>query len=119
MRCTGTQDALFWFLDEAWRVCKPGGEFLLRWPALRREDTRDICMSAFVDPTHYRFIPLEQIHYWSRAGRTARGVEQYRASCNWVVATNDDGSARACQRGLGSEGPDQVVENEITFVKEL
>ena len=109
LRRNGTQDALFWFLDEAWRVCKPGGEFLLRWPALRDEQTGELCMSAFQDPTHYRFIPVEQIPYWSRRGRATLDVSQYRASCDWVCK-------ELCQRRLGGE-TSKIVENQVLFLR--
>lgn len=109
LKCTGTQDALFWFLDEAWRVTKAGGTFLLRWPALVDPRTKTLQMAAFQDPTHYRFIPLEQIQYWRREGREALGVSSYRARCNWLPK-------EARQRELGS-GPHSLVENEILFEK--
>ncbi len=108
---SGTQDALFWFLDEAWRVCRAGAEFILRWPALRDQATREVQLAPFLDPTHYRFIPVEQALYWSRAGRAALGVEQYRARCNWIVQ-------RHTQNELGG-GALRVVEAELLLVKEL
>jgi hypothetical protein len=104
----GMQDALFWFLDESWRVSKPGAEFRLSWPALRNDQTGEFCWAAFQDPTHYRFIPVEQVPYWSRAGRALYEVSQYRARCNWVSKPN------YFQRLLGAN----VVENCFTFVKE-
>lgn len=110
LQCIGTQDALFWFLDEAWRVTKIGGELLLRWPALRDERDGSIQTLAFVDPTHYRFIPVEQYLYWYRQGRKAMGVTQYRVRCNWVPKQRS-------QRQLVG-GSIEVVENEFVLVKE-
>lgn len=110
LQCIGTQDALFWFLDEACRVTKPGGEFLLRWPALRDPRTGEIQTAVFIDPTHQRFIPIEQALYWNRAGRAALGVSQYRARCNWVTEQH-------LFRQLG-EGALSVVEAELLLVKE-
>lgn len=108
--CSGSKDALLRFMDEAWRVAKPGGEFLLRWPALRDERTGKLLLGAYIDPTHRRFIPREQIHYWSRRGRKAFGVEQYPAVCNWVVKTF---SQRELSSSLG------IIENEVLLIKEL
>jgi predicted SAM-dependent methyltransferase len=75
--CKGFKDRLLWFFDEAFRVIKPGGLFHLTWPALKSTD-------AFRDPTHRRFLPLEFLHYLSREGRAAMGLEHYGATCNWV-----------------------------------
>lgn len=110
LRRLGTQDALFWFLDEAWRVCKPGAEFLLRWPALKDERDGSLQATAFLDGTHYRFIPFEQCVYWSRKGREAMGVAQYRVRCNWVPKQK---SQRELVGGI------RVIENELVLVKEI
>lgn len=110
LTCTGTQDALFWFLDEAWRITRPGGEFLLRWPALRDERNGEIQEQAFLDPTHYRFIPVHQHLYWCRKGRETLGVSQYRVRCNWALKSSS-------QRELGG-GALRVIENEFLLVKE-
>ncbi len=110
LQCTGTQDALFWFLDEAWRVTQPGGEFLLRWPALENLRIGVLCLPAFQDPTHYRFIPTAQVAYWSRSGREALGVSGYRTSCNWVPVN---------ERCLQKEYPSGLVENEYVLRKEV
>jgi len=72
------QDLLFWFFDEAYRICKPGAELKLVWPALKSTD-------AFRDPTHRRFLPLEFLHYLSREGRHVMGLDHYVAQCNWVT----------------------------------
>jgi hypothetical protein len=70
-------DALLWFFDEAFRIAKPGAVFKVQWPALQS-------VRAFQDPTHRRFIPAQMIHYLSREGRKAMGVEHYGATCNWI-----------------------------------
>jgi len=106
LRRIGPRDSLLRFLDEAWRVTKPGGEFLLRWPALLDEETRELQVTAFQDPTHRRFIPLEQIHYWSVEGRKTLAVPQYRVSCDWVPL-------RVGQRKHAIEGRVVLVENEV------
>lgn len=108
---SGTQDALFWFLDEAWRVTRPGGKFLLRWPSLEDARTGAIQLLPFHDPTHYRFIPIAQLGYWSRKGRKIHRVEQYRARCDW-------GLVRATQRELVAGEGKTLLETEVELRKE-
>lgn len=115
LKCVGTRDALLRFMDEAWRVTKPGGEFVLRWPALRNERTEEWQPAAFQDPTHYRFVDARQINYWSREGRRGLGVEQYRAICNWVPKKLEEGVIHFLQRELL---PAKILENEVLLVKE-
>jgi hypothetical protein len=98
VRYLGLRDALCWVMDEAYRVAKPGARFRVRWPALVDERTGVLGRIAFVDPTHRRFIPREQMHYFSRAGRKAFGVEQYGCSCDWVVV-----SEAQADLGIGCE----------------
>jgi len=73
-----TQDALFFFFDECYRIAKPDASFELSWPALKST-------GAFQDPTHRRYLPLEFTHYLSIKGRKALGVEHYNVCCNWIV----------------------------------
>jgi len=92
---TSTKDRLLWFFDEAFRVIKPGGLFHVTWPALKSTD-------AFRDPTHRRFLPLEFLHYLSREGRAAMGLEHYGATCNWVCeAAEVHGAAEELQTDGG------------------
>lgn len=115
----GMQDALFWFLDEAWRVTQPGGKFLLRWPSLEDFHTGELQLAAFQDPTHRRFIPVAQIAYWSREGRKGLAVEQYRVSCDWTLAPLEvEGQIvpHLCQRALGG-GPKPILETEVCLEK--
>ncbi len=72
------RDALFFFFDECFRITRPGAVFTLIWPSLKSSD-------AFRDPTHRRFLPLEFLHYLSREGRKAMGVEHYNVFCDWIV----------------------------------
>lgn len=86
-RLRATQDALFWFMEEAWRVTKLGGRFELRWPALvdRRPGHGYWSLGPFVDPTHRRFIPLETFQiYFSTQGRAQNALEHYGLHCNWL-----------------------------------
>ena len=79
------RDTLAQFFEEAWRVAKPEATFFLRWPSIIDEETRQWLPSAFFDPTHRRWIPREQMLYWSVQGRIDLGVEQYDFRCNWVL----------------------------------
>lgn len=78
-------DCLFWFMEEAWRVAAPGCRFELKWPAAI--DVRDGKPGRFtwVDPTHRRAIPIEQMNYFSLAGRKEMGVEFYAVDCDWRI----------------------------------
>lgn len=79
------QDVLIRFFEEAWRICKPGALFHLRWPAPFDPRTGTALESAWWDPTHYRRIPHQQIvGYFSAIGRREMGVESYGIQCNWV-----------------------------------
>lgn len=73
-----TQDAFFWFFDEAYRVAKPGCVFELAWPYPWHEH-------ADQDPTHCRRVPESMLHYLSREGRNALRVNQYPMTCDWRI----------------------------------
>lgn len=108
LRRTGTRDALCWFMQEAWRVTRPGGEFLLRWPAMVDERTGTLCLGAFVDPSHRRFVPLQQMQNWSRKGRELLPAHHLGIDCNWTIR-------RTLQRPLGRR---DSIENEALLVRE-
>jgi hypothetical protein len=72
------QDRLLFFFDEAYRIIKPEGLFTIIWPSLKSS-------SAFRDPTHRRFLPLEFTHYLSKEGRGAMGIDHYNVLCDWRV----------------------------------
>lgn len=97
-RYVGQRDALCWVMDEAFRVCKPGARFRLRWPALVDERTGVIGRIAFLDPTHRRFIPIEQLAYYQRAGREQLGVTQYPVACDWHLVSKEQADL-----GIGCE----------------
>jgi hypothetical protein len=75
-RIARTQDAFFWFFDEAYRVAKSGCRFTLRWPHPQSD-------AADQDPTHARRIPASMLNYLSVDGRRALGVQQYPVFCDW------------------------------------
>jgi hypothetical protein len=73
-----TQDAFFWFFDEAWRVAQSGCRFELSWPHPQSDP-------ADQDPTHTRRIPSATLHYLSKEGRAAMRVTHYPVTCDWRV----------------------------------
>lgn len=75
---TRTQDAFFWFFDEAFRIAKPGALFELAWPHPWHDH-------ADQDPTHTRRIPVATLHYLSREGRRIMRVNQYPVACDWRI----------------------------------
>ncbi len=79
------KDVLAFFFEEAWRVALPLATFTLRWPSVIDEETGQWKASAFYDPTHRRFIPRQQLLYFSTQGRHHLGVQQYGFRCNWVL----------------------------------
>ncbi len=95
VRSTGPMDALAWFMNECWRVAKKGCVFTLIWPSLTILETGQINPRAFQDPTHRRFIPHEQLQYFSAYGRTTLGVEHYGATCDWHVTKMSQRETRA------------------------
>lgn len=103
------KDILAHFFEQAWRVAELGALFVVRWPSLIDEETGKWLPSAFFDPTHRRFIPREQMLYWSVQGRTDLGVEHYGFRCNWV-------SVRIGQRALTEDR--LVMEYEQILRKE-
>jgi predicted SAM-dependent methyltransferase len=74
----GGQDALFRFMDEAWRVLVPGGLFTVIVPAGRSN-------RAFQDPTHRRFFVEETFAYFSAAWRKSQLLDHYNVKCDFDV----------------------------------
>ncbi len=75
------QDRFFWFFDQCGRILEPRGRITLVWPALQS-------YRAFMDPTHRRFIPLETLHYLSRAWRTKVGIGHYNVKYDWKLLSS-------------------------------
>lgn len=73
-----TQDAFFWFFDEAFRIAKPGCTFELSWPHPNHDH-------ADQDPTHCRRIPAVALTYLSREGRRTLRVHHYPVGCDWRI----------------------------------
>ncbi len=50
---------VFEWLDECWRILKPGGQLVLRLPAWDHENSH-------IDPTHRRLFHEHTFDYWDR-----------------------------------------------------
>ena len=73
-----TQDAFFWFFDEAFRVAAPGCRFELWWPHPWHDH-------ADQDPTHCRRVPTATLRYINGEGRRGLRVAHYPVSCDWQI----------------------------------
>jgi len=71
-------DELIPFMDEAYRVLKPGGLFRIRCPYYTS-------IRAVQDPTHKRFISEAMFQYFSLEGRKALGVDHYPIKANFDI----------------------------------
>jgi SAM-dependent methyltransferase len=73
------KDFFFAFMDECWRILKPGGTMIAVVPNAR-------CDRAFQDPTHRRFFVQHTFEYLSAVKRVDGGVaEQVRVDCDFAV----------------------------------
>jgi len=88
------KDKLFCFVDECYRILKPGGKLTLVFPSAM--STR-----AFQDPTHRRFIPAATAYYFNKQWREVNKLDHYNVICdfdfqigeaingNWINRSND------------------------------
>jgi hypothetical protein len=77
----GSQDLLFKFLDECWRILKHDGVFTAIVPA--GTSTR-----ALQDPTHRRFIVPDTFLYFNRDWRVVNNLDHYGVRCHFGVNVN-------------------------------
>ena len=70
------KDHLFAFIDECYRILKPGGDMTIIVPALRNN-------RAFQDPTHRRFYPAETFLYFNAEWRKMNMLDHYNVQCNF------------------------------------
>lgn len=110
---TTTQDAFFWFFDEAFRVAAPGCRFTLAWPHPLHD-------WADQDPTHCRRIPSATLNYLSREGRRALRVCQYPVGCDWrvesLIELATDTALRPFENDIAEARRHHGVFHEITAV---
>lgn len=71
-----SKDMLFAFIDEIYRILKPGGKATLIFPCAT--STR-----AFQDPTHRRFIPAQTVYYFSKQWREVNKLDHYNCDCDF------------------------------------
>lgn len=64
------RDMLCCFMDEAWRVLKPNGEFTIQVP-------NAFGNRGFQDPTHRRFFVRDSWYYFNKAWRESQGLDHY------------------------------------------
>lgn len=82
------KDFLFAFMDECYRVLRPGGKMVIQVPCGRND-------RAFQDPTHRRFFVEATFGYFSAEWRKANSLDHYRAECDFgitvvpIVGTDD------------------------------
>lgn len=70
------KDFLCAFMDECYRILKPGGAMTVIVPSGRSD-------RAFQDPTHRRFFVESSFAYFSKAWRDANGLGHYLCSCDF------------------------------------
>ncbi len=73
------RDGLIAFMNELYRVCKPGALVEILHPYGKSE-------RAFQDPTHRRFIVAPTWNYFNRAWREANRLDHYPITCDFEVA---------------------------------
>jgi SAM-dependent methyltransferase len=67
---TDTRDGLIQFMDECYRILKPGGKLTIQVPF-------GSSIRAFQDPTHRRFLFKESFYYFNKDWRDSVGVSHY------------------------------------------
>jgi ubiquinone/menaquinone biosynthesis C-methylase UbiE len=70
------KDMLFAFVDEVYRMLKPGGKATLIFPCATS-------IRAFQDPTHRRFIPATTAYYFNKEWRTINKLDHYNVECDF------------------------------------
>lgn len=70
------KDMLFAFVDECYRMLKPGGKLYLIFPCATS-------IRAFQDPTHRRFIPATTAYYFNKGWRQINKLDHYGAECDF------------------------------------
>jgi predicted SAM-dependent methyltransferase len=75
------RDLLIAFMDECWRVLKPGAIATFHCPCARSN-------RAFQDPTHRRFIVAETFLYFNRNWMVANKLEHYGVRCDFDLAVD-------------------------------
>jgi SAM-dependent methyltransferase len=72
------RDGLIQFMDEVYRILKPGGKFHIIAPYYKNE-------RAFGDPTHRRYIGDLSFVYWNKEWRDTNNLSHYGINCDFDV----------------------------------
>lgn len=72
------RDLLFRFMDECWRILKPGAPMLVVVPSGRSN-------RGFQDPTHRRFFVADTFTYFNAEWRGVNGIHHYLGACNFTM----------------------------------
>ncbi len=75
------QDLFLAFMDECWRILKPGGKMRVIVPNAR-------CDRAFQDPTHRRFFVPGVFFYLNKEWRESQGLDHYLGKCDFAFQVN-------------------------------
>lgn len=74
----GSKDLLAAFIDECYRILKPGATMTIICPSCRSN-------RAFWDFTHRRFLCSESFLYFSKEWRDLNKLDHYNINCNFGV----------------------------------
>jgi predicted SAM-dependent methyltransferase len=80
----GPRDGLIAFMNELWRVLKPGGKVQIIHPYA-------LTSRAFQDPTHTRFIPEATWWYFSQEWLRGQGLDHYPITADFELAGISNG----------------------------
>ena len=100
----GSSDPLFQFMDEIYRILKPGG--LARFVCPYYTSVR-----AFQDPTHLRFISEPMFQYFNKDWRKLNKLEHYPVTCNFNIIKLD----HAISEEFTGKAQDAVAYNAMHF----
>ncbi len=75
------KDFLCHFMDECYRILKPGGVMTVIVPSGRSD-------RAFQDPTHRRFFVESSFAYFSKQWRDVNGLGHYLCTCDFGAEVN-------------------------------
>ena len=104
-------DHMFYFMNEVYRILKPGGIAQFRTPYYTS-------MRAFQDPTHHRFITEATFLYFDKEWRKINELEHYPITANLKVIKIDH-SANQSVQGRASEAVQHMAQHEWNVIDDL
>lgn len=96
-----------WFMNEAFRVLKPGGKLDLAVPAIALEDGR-VNPGAFCDPTHISWWSLDTRYYYNVEYNNPQG-ERGRLGPAYGIKALFRGAWRMYEYGNGPEKRSKIT----------